>query len=88
MFSLEKRVDDMLKDLTLMILMCLDVSWVHLLIVLTNAHSVKGQNFSLSDSDALAEVHGSSQAGRQGLRLRNVLIMDVRAIVQLPGFES
>lgn len=45
------------------------------------------RDFSLSSSTALAEVHGFSQAGRQGLRLKNVTI-DVRAVVRLPRFES
>lgn len=68
MFSLEKELMICEKDSTLMILMCLDVSWVHLLVLLTDAH-IKGPDFSLSSSDALAEMHGSSQAGKQGLRL-------------------
>lgn len=46
MFSLKKKkIDDALKGLTLITLVCLDVSWSELLVVLTDAHSVRGERF-------------------------------------------
>lgn len=80
MFSLGKN-DDALNDPILIILVCLAVSWSQLLVVLTDAHSIRERGkFGLCTRPALAETHGPSWAGRQGARLRNVLIIDVRAV--------
>lgn len=65
-----------------MILACLAVCWSRLLVVLTDARGVREIDiFGLCIHPALAEMHGSPWAGRQGPRLRNILIIDVRAVV-------
>lgn len=52
--------------------------WSQFLVVLTELED--GQS-GLFGSTALAEMPGSSHTGRQGLRLKNVLIIDVRAVM-------
>lgn len=83
---LRKKIDYVLKDLTLIILVCLNVSWSQSMLI--NAHSVRGQTSQSPSGTAFTEMHGSSKAHRQGLRLRNILTIDVNTVVQLLRFES
>lgn len=78
-----KKTDDVLKHLTLITPVCLDVSQSQLPVGLRGALSVRGIDisFRLSSHPALAEMRGSSRAGRQGLRFRNVLIIAVGVVV-------
>lgn len=75
-----KQNDDVLKGLTLMVLLSLECVLVTVSGRAHSTHRLEDRHFVLLRSTTWAEAHAPSQTGRQGLRLRNLLIIDVKAV--------